>query len=77
MSATMTVREAAAIAGLCKPGEAALVMITVSEGLSYCVGSEEGSHETARNVAADSDPDVLVVAVITADSTVTEYEVPR
>lgn len=78
MTATMTVQEAVAgIAGLCQPGEAAFTLITASEGLSWCVASEAGAHGTARTVAAGGDPDVLGVAVITADGTVTEYEVTR
>ena len=73
---TMTFQEAvSALAALCKPGEAAFTMITASEGLSWCAASSEGAHETARTVAADRDPDVLGVAVIAADGTLTEYPV--
>jgi hypothetical protein len=74
----MTVQEAvAALAALCKPGEAAFTMITASEGLSWCVASEETAHSVARTTAGEGDPGVLGVAVITADGTLTEYEVTR
>lgn len=69
----------AAVAGLCGPGEAALIMICAEDGLSYCISSEEGAHESARDVAAGEMPvaeDVLLgVAVISGDGTLTEYEV--
>lgn len=62
----------AAIAALCQPGEAAVTMIAV-EGLSWCVASEATAHGTARTIAAEQDPDVLGLAVITAGGTLTEY----
>lgn len=78
MAATMTVQEAvSALAALCKPGEAAFTMITASEGLSWCIASEETARSIAQATASDGDPDVLAVAVITADGTVTEYPVPE
>lgn len=78
MTATMTVQEAtAALAGLCKPGEAAFTMITASEGLSWCIASEPTAHDVAQTTADEGDPDVLGVAVITADGALTEYEVAR
>jgi hypothetical protein len=70
----------AAVAALCGPGEAALVMIYAADGLSYCVCSADGAHETARTAAA-GDPDLndgdvlLAVAVIGRDATLTEYPV--
>lgn len=82
MTATMTAPEfTAAVAALCGPGEAALIMIYATDGLSYCVSSEEGAHDTARAVTAGDwadadDSDVLLgVAVISQDGTLTEYEV--
>ena len=69
----------AAVAGLCGPGEAALVMICAEDGLSYCISSEEGAHESARAAAAGEvpvDEDVLLgVAVISRDGTLTEYPI--
>ena len=77
-TAQMTTQEfTAAIAALCGPGEAALLLITAGEGLSYCICSAEGAHETAASYSADPgqvDDDVLLgVAVVTADGTLTEY----
>ena len=77
----MTVPEfTAAVAALCGPGEAALTLIYATDGLSYCVSSAEGAHETARAVAAgDPEPDdsdvLLGVAVISRDGTLTEYPI--
>ena len=74
MAAVMTVDEAvAAFAAQCRPGEAALVLITVSEGLSLAVASEQAAHSAARAAAEEDNPDLLAVAVIGADQTVTEY----
>ena len=75
MSATaMTVHEAvSALAAMCKRGEAALTMITTDEGLSWCIASETTAHSVARSIAAGPDENLLAVAVIGADSKVTEY----
>ena len=67
----------AAIAALCKPGEAALTLIDATEGPSWCVASTETAHQTARTLAADPDETLLGVAVIGADGTLTEYPVTR
>lgn len=77
-TAQMTAPEfISAVAALCGPGEAAFTMITASEGLSYCIASEQTAHRTAHFTitAAERDPDVLGVAVITAGGTLTEYPV--
>jgi hypothetical protein len=69
--------EISAIAALCKPDEAALVMITAIDGLSWCVTTAQNARDVAMNVAGggvDFDPDdVLAVAVVGPDETVTEY----
>jgi hypothetical protein len=69
----------AAIAGQCKPGEAAVVFIAEAGGLSCCVASEATARETAQNIAASpvlDDGDVLLaVAVITPDQTLTSYPI--
>jgi hypothetical protein len=81
MTAAMTAPQfTGAVAALCGPREAALVMIYAAEGLSYCVSSEEGAHETARSAAVgdpalDGDDTLLGVAVISRDGTLTEYPV--
>lgn len=66
----------AAIAALCGAGEAALVIISLSEGLSWCVSSAGTAHRTARTVSAGQDPGTLAVAVVAADGTLTEYTPP-
>jgi hypothetical protein len=65
----------AAIAALCGAGEAALVIISLSEGLSWCVSSADTARRAARTVAAGQDPVPLAVAVVAADGTLTEYAV--
>jgi hypothetical protein len=81
MTAAMFAPEfTSAVAALCGPGEAALVMIYAADGLSYCVSGEEGAHDTARSAAAgdpalDGDDTLLGVAVISRDETLTEYPV--
>lgn len=67
----------AAIAALCKPGEAALTLIDADEGLSYCVASSETAHSAARTLAGEPGETLLGVAVIAADGTLAEYPVAR
>jgi hypothetical protein len=57
-------------ASLCGPGEAAMVLVTRSEGPSYCVCSPEGAASTAASVAAGDDPELAgdVTAVLTVDA---------
>jgi len=76
----LTPAESAAAAALCGPGEAALVMITTGEGLSYCVSPAQTAHEIARDTAAagpalDDGETLLGVAVIGADAMLTEYPI--
>jgi len=85
MSATATSQMTApefvtAIAALCGEDEAAVVFITTTEGLSYCVASEATAHETAQDSAdgeavLDDGDRLLGVAVIGRDGTLTEYPV--
>jgi hypothetical protein len=72
--AAMTAQEfTAAVAALCKPGEAALILIDDAEGPSWCVASGETAHQTARTLAAEPDETLLGVAVVSADGALTEY----
>ena len=74
-TAQMTAPEfIASVAALCKPGEAALVLVYAKDGISYCIASEQTSRSTAGHVEADDDT-LLGVAVITADGTLVEYPV--
>jgi hypothetical protein len=73
-SQTVNAQEAiGAIAVQCRPGEAPVTLTSATDGRSCCVASEQA----ARDTAAGRDPDILAVAVITADGIVTAYEVTR
>ena len=65
----------ASAAALCKPGEAALVLLYDKDGLSFCIASEQTSRSTAGHIEADDEDTLLGVAVITADGTLVEYPV--
>lgn len=65
----------ASVAALCKPGEAALVLLYQNDGLSFCIASERTSREIAGHVEADDEDTLLGVAVITSDGTLVEYPV--
>ena len=65
----------APVAALCQPGEAALVMVYASDGLSFCIASEQTSRSTAGHVEADDEDTLLGVAVITSDGMLVEYPV--
>jgi hypothetical protein len=75
-TAQMTAPEfVASIAALCKPDEAALVLVYARDGLSFCIASEQTSRRTAGHLEADDEDTLLGVAVITADGTLVEYPV--
>lgn len=75
-TAQMTSPEfAASVAALCKPGEAALVLVYASDGVSFCIASEHTSRSTARHIEPDGEDTLLGVAVITSDGTLVEYPV--
>lgn len=79
-TAQMTAPEfISAVAALCGENEAAVVFITQSEGISYCVSDEAMAHLTAQYSAAEpalDDGDILLgAAVIGRDGTLTEYPV--
>jgi len=78
-TAQMTAPEfIASVAALCKPDEAALVLVYAKDGLSFCIASEQTSRTIAGNIEADGEVNedtLLGVAVITADGTLVEYPV--
>lgn len=75
-TAQMTAPEfVASVAALCKPGEAALVLVCAKDGLSFCIASEDTSRSTAGHIEGDDDDTLLGVAVITSDGTLVEYPV--
>lgn len=67
------------LAASCKPGEAAVIMVYVQDGVSCCVSSSETAHRVAAETAAGTDPvtddTLLAVAVVSPDGTLTEYPV--
>ena len=65
----------ASVAALCKPGEAALVLVYAKDGLSFCISSADTSRSTAGHIEADDEDTLLGVAVITADGMLVEYPV--
>jgi hypothetical protein len=68
---------AGALARLLKPGEAALAMLTASEGPSWCTVAAGSADAIAAGITLTGEADALAVAVIAADAAVTRFPLPE